>query len=83
MSEPINPQYEDETIDLKGLKCPITFVYTKLALEKIESSQILKVILDYIPSFTNVPKSVKIQKLGEIIKEQDLDNERILWIKKS
>jgi TusA-related sulfurtransferase len=45
----------------------MTFVYTKVALEKMQSNQVLKVILDFVSAFTNVPKSVEKQKLGKIL----------------
>jgi len=73
-----------ETIDLRGKKCPMTFVYTKLALEKMQAQQVLEVILDYAPSFTNVPRSLQLQQIGEVIKEQEeTPGEKVLWIRKS
>jgi TusA-related sulfurtransferase len=72
------------TLDLTGKKCPMTFVHTKLALEKLQPLQVLKVILDYEPSFTNVPRSVELQHLGTIVQERQEGNERkTLWICKS
>jgi tRNA 2-thiouridine synthesizing protein A len=74
----------DETLDLRGKKCPMTFVHTKLALEKMQTHQVLQVILDYAPSFTNVPRSLLLQQLGEVVKEQEgPPGEKILWIRKS
>ena len=73
----------DATIDLRGRKCPMTFVYTKLELEKMASAQVLKVILNYEPSFTNVPRSVELQDLGEVIRQSsETDGEKTLWIRK-
>jgi len=74
----------DVELDLRGKKCPMTFVYTKLALEKLASGQRLQVVLDYPPSFINVPRSVQLQKLGEVIFETPEDGaEKTLWIKKA
>ena len=76
-------QNADAVIDLRGRKCPMTFVYTKLELEKMASAQVLKVILDYAPSFTNVPRSVELQDLGEVIsRSTETDGEKSLWIRK-
>jgi TusA-related sulfurtransferase len=73
----------DAVIDLRGKKCPMTFVYTKLELEKLESGQILEIILDYAPSFTNVPRSVELQDLGDIISQTaETVGEKTLWIRK-
>jgi len=48
----------DETFDLKGEVCPYTFVKSKLALEMMESGQILQVIVDNAETATNVPQSL-------------------------
>jgi tRNA 2-thiouridine synthesizing protein A len=69
----------DKEINLRGKVCPMTFVYTKIALEEMHRGQTLLVILDYPPSFTNVPHSVKLQKLGTIVEEkQDGKIKRLL-----
>jgi tRNA 2-thiouridine synthesizing protein A len=48
----------DQELDLKGEVCPYTFVKTKLALEMMESDQVLRVIVDHLPAVENVPRSV-------------------------
>ena len=73
---------EDRILDLRGYQCPMTFVYTKVALEEMESDSILKVILDFRSAFTNVPKSIMRQELGEILSEYEKDTEKTIWIKK-
>jgi tRNA 2-thiouridine synthesizing protein A len=51
----IKPDFE---FDLKGEVCPYTFVKSKLALEMLQSSQILQVTVDNDESATNVPRSM-------------------------
>ena len=48
----------DQELDLKGEVCPYTFVKSKLALEEMESGQILKVTVDNSESASNVPRSL-------------------------
>ncbi len=48
----------DQELDLKGEVCPYTFVKTKLALEMMESGQVLQVIGNHLPAVENVPRSV-------------------------
>ena len=48
----------DFEFDLKGEICPYTFVKSKLALEMLQSAQVLQVIVDNDESATNVPKSM-------------------------
>jgi tRNA 2-thiouridine synthesizing protein A len=64
----------DKELDLSGDVCPITFVKSKLMLEKMNSGQTLKVTLDYAPSAVNVPRSLehdghRVLKVAEIQKE--------------
>jgi TusA-related sulfurtransferase len=45
-------------LNLKGKVCPYTFVESMLALEEMETGQVLRVIVDYAPSACDVPKSL-------------------------
>lgn len=80
-NKPITPDNSDfdSILDLKGITCPMTFVYTKVALEKMKSGQILKVILDFKSAFINVPDSVEKQKLGVIL--QKIISEKICYLR--
>ena len=57
--ENLKAKSPDRELDLTGDICPITFVKSKLMLEKMESGETLKVILDYAPSAVNVPRSLE------------------------
>jgi tRNA 2-thiouridine synthesizing protein A len=82
MQDRVRP-YAEKTIDLTGLFCPMTFVYTKIALEEMEQGQVLEVTLDYPPAFTNVVRSVKFQHLGIVIHEAMDGGVKKIWIKRS
>ena len=47
-----------EELNLKGEVCPYTFVKSKLALEELDSGQILRVVVDNESSAENVPRSL-------------------------
>jgi tRNA 2-thiouridine synthesizing protein A len=47
-----------ETLDLTGEVCPYTFVKSKLALEELESGQVIRVVVDNPGSAQNVPRSL-------------------------
>lgn len=49
----------DKELDLSGEVCPYTFVKSKLALESLESGNILEVLVDNAESAANVPRSLK------------------------
>lgn len=69
-------------LDLRGVQCPMTFVYTKVSLEEMKPGEILRVILDFRSAFINVPANVQKQKLGKIIHEFEQDNSKTLWIER-
>lgn len=48
----------DEELDLRGEVCPYTFVKSKLALEELESGQILRIVVDNDEAGENVPRSL-------------------------
>lgn len=48
----------DEELNLRGEVCPYTFVKSKLALEELESGQILRIVVDNDESGENVPRSL-------------------------
>ena len=65
----------DKVLDIKGEVCPYTFVRSKLALEDMESGQVLRVIVDHEPATKNVPKSMENEgnKVLDISKINDTD----------
>lgn len=70
-----------EKIDLRGVSCPMNFVKTKVALETINSGEILEVILDEGDAMLNVPRSVK-EEGHQVIKVIPCDNSYRVFIKK-
>jgi tRNA 2-thiouridine synthesizing protein A len=46
-------------LNLKGKICPYTFIESMLALEEMETNQVLRVIVDYPPAVCDVPQSLK------------------------
>ncbi len=62
-----------EKIDITSDICPMTFVKTKLKLEKMNRGEILEVRLCEGEPLSNLPRSVEQEghKVLEIVKEQD------------
>lgn len=60
-------------INLLSVKCPLNFVKAKLALEKLEKGQILKIILALGEASETVPKSL-LEEGYEIIESQFKEN---------
>ena len=57
---------EPEVLDLKGEKCPDTFVYSKIKLEEIayNGGGLLKVIVDFPPAAESIPRSLREENIG-------------------
>ena len=49
----------DETIDLRGVKCPMNFVKIKLKLEEMESGQNLEALVDLGEPMRSIPRAIK------------------------
>ncbi|HHT9117401.1 MAG TPA: sulfurtransferase TusA family protein [Candidatus Hypogeohydataceae bacterium YC38] len=71
----------DDSIDLRGVLCPINFVKTKLKLEEMESGQVLEVFLDDGEPMRSVPRSVK-EEGHRVIQVENLGKAYRLLIKK-
>ncbi len=72
----------DDSIDLRGVLCPINFVKTKLKLEMMDAGQILEVILDDGEPIRSVPRSLK-EEGHKIIKVENKEGTYRLLVKKT
>ena len=57
--------------DLRGVGCPMNLVKTKVAFSKMQSGQILGLILDNGPPINNVPRSV-VREGHEVLAQEQL-----------
>ena len=75
------PYYKNSTLlDIRGKVCPLTFVYTKLSLEKLETGKILEVYLDFPAALKNIPESCKRQNIAELVEIKEHHSDRQEWI---
>jgi tRNA 2-thiouridine synthesizing protein A len=47
------------SIDVRGTRCPLTFVNVKVGLDAIEAGQVLEVVLSEGEQIQDVPRSLK------------------------
>lgn len=71
----------DDSLDLRGVLCPMNFVKTKLKLEEMEGGQVLEVFLDEGEPMRSVPRSVK-EEGHKIIQVENLEKGYRILIKK-
>lgn len=67
-------------LDILGKVCPMTFIYTKLALEEMDSNEILEVLLDFPAAIENVPDSCKRQDLAEVVEIKEIEGNKKTWL---
>ena len=67
-----------DTLDLRGVLCPMNFVKTKLKLESMSKGEVLEVVLDSGEPIQNVPKSIKEEGHRIINVEREGDHFRLL-----
>ena len=81
MSSTNKEHYKNSTpLDIRGKVCPLTFVYTKLALEELEKGKILEVYLDFPAALKNVPENCKRQNIAELLEIKEHDSDKPEWI---
>lgn len=66
-------------LDIRGKICPMTFIYTKLALEEMNKGEFLEVFLDYPPAVENIPYSCKRQELAEVFEIKEINVDKKVW----
>lgn len=66
---------DPKSIDIRGKVCPMTFVYAKINLEKMNPGELIDIILDFPPALKNIPKSCDTQKLAKLVSIQKISNE--------
>ncbi len=67
-------------LDICGKVCPMTFIYTKLALEEMDSNEILEVLLDFPAAIENVPNSCKRQDLADVVEIKKIEGNKKTWL---
>ena len=81
MSNGIEQLYKgSKQIDIRGKLCPLTFVYTKLALEELEIDSILEVQLDFPPALKTIPNNCKRQCLAELLEIKEIPSDKTEWV---
>ncbi len=61
-----------ETLDLRGLLCPLTWARTKYALTKLAAGTELRVLLDHRPAVPDIKRNA--EEIGdEVVSSQELE----------
>lgn len=76
-------QTVDQVLKLNDEVCPYTFVKSKLALENLETGQVLQVHLGNSESASNVPRSIDLEGHEVLSVEQPAPSEWVVTIRRS
>lgn len=70
----------DKELDLKGTVCPANFVKAKLALEGLDDGKVLRIIVDYEPAVSELPRAMEYEghKVLEVKKLSATDWEIVI-----
>jgi sulfite reductase (ferredoxin) len=72
----------DKFVDLRGTKCPINFVKTKIAMAAMNSGETLEVWLDDGEPSQNVPRSTKLEG-NKVLKQEKVGEYWAVLIEKA
>lgn len=72
----------DKRIDIRGEVCPYTFIKSKLAIEQMESGQVLEVMVNHLPAVENVPRSMENEGNEILSVEQQTSTDWVITIRK-
>lgn len=72
----------DLTVDITDVVCPVTFVKTKVALEELETGQVLEVRMNEGEPIQNVPRSLKDEGHKVVLVEQNQDSTYNVYVVK-
>ncbi len=76
-------QNADRVLDIRDEVCPYTFVKSKLALEQLDSGQILEVHLGNSESASNVPRSISLEEHEVLGVEQPEPSHWVVRVQRS
>jgi tRNA 2-thiouridine synthesizing protein A len=72
----------DAALDIRRDICPMTFVRTRLALDRLATGQILRVHLAGAEPIANVPRTAQEQGHALLHSQPQPDGSLILWLRR-
>ncbi len=82
MSQPAAQPDFDAMIDISADLCPMTFVRTRLALDRMKPGDVLLVRLKGVEPLENVPRTVVSQGHMVLHRQDGADGVTSLWVRR-
>jgi tRNA 2-thiouridine synthesizing protein A len=77
VQQEINKTEADETLDLRGLKCPLPALYAKRALKRCESGKVVEIVADDPLAHIDIPHMCRQEAIEVVASERDGDLVRL------
>jgi TusA-related sulfurtransferase len=74
--------FHDRALDIADEICPMTFVKTRLALDRMQKGQVLRVRLKGDEPRRNVPRTAREQGHEVLAEQEEADGALLLWLRK-
>lgn len=72
----------DQTLDARGLQCPMPLVQAQKTIKKMKSGQILKIVTNDSGSYSDIPSWAK--RTGhKLLDRKEEEDTYIFWVQKS
>jgi TusA-related sulfurtransferase len=81
-SSPVEEEQADSRLDITAETCPMTFVRTRLALDRMQPGQVLLVLLRGEEPRRNVPRTATEQGHAVLRQAERPDGAMAVWIRK-
>lgn len=72
----------DQTLDAKGLQCPMPLVQAQKAIKKMKSGEILKIVTNDSGSYSDIPSWAK-RTGNKLLDRKEEEGAYIFWVQKS
>jgi TusA-related sulfurtransferase len=79
---PLQAEQHDSDIDITTETCPMTFVRTRLALDRLSAGQVLRVRMKGEEPLRNVPRTATEQGHAVLARQEAPDGSVLVWIRK-
>lgn len=79
---PVSGTFADHTIDITADICPMTFVRTRLALDRLPAGAVLKVLLRGAEPLANVPRTAAAQGHQVLSIEPQPEGVTAVWLRR-
>jgi len=80
--QPNDDSKQMRELDLRGLKCPLTFVHLRLALEEMQPGEVLHLLIDDKLASVDLPRNAELEGHTVLSMPETRKGFWEMWLKK-